>query len=343
MGISALTPPPRPEDVQETLLAFPDNRLLIDLCGQYDRNLAAVEQKLGVTIVRRGNQLAIMGGTGARLQAMEVLQGLYARLEGGKPVVAGDVDAALRMGPGGVRPEGDAGSRTLGQIDMFGLPPMEIRTRKKSVEPRTEAQKAYVQALFHNDLCFGIGPAGTGKTYMAVAAAVTMFLGGHVDKIILSRPAVEAGERLGFLPGDAKEKVDPYMQPLYDALNDFLPAKQVQKMLEEKQIEIAPLAFMRGRTLSNAFVVLDEAQNSTAMQMKMFLTRLGEGSRMVVTGDRTQVDLPRGVTSGLAEAERILRGVSGVSFNYFTARDVVRHPLVARIIEAYERDDGTTG
>ena len=178
---------------------------------------------------------------------------------------------------------------------------------------------------------------------MAVAAAVTMFLGGHVDKIILSRPAVEAGERLGFLPGDAKEKVDPYMQPLYDALNDFLPAKQVQKMLEEKQIEIAPLAFMRGRTLSNAFVVLDEAQNSTAMQMKMFLTRLGEGSRMVVTGDRTQVDLPRGVTSGLAEAERILRGVSGVSFNYFTARDVVRHPLVARIIEAYERDDGTTG
>ena len=164
MGISALTPPPRPEDVQETLLAFPDNRLLIDLCGQYDRNLAAVEQKLGVTIVRRGNQLAIMGGTGARLQAMEVLQGLYARLEGGKPVVAGDVDAALRMGPGGVRPEGDAGSRTLGQIDMFGLPPMEIRTRKKSVEPRTEAQKAYVQALFHNDLCFGIGPAGTGKT-----------------------------------------------------------------------------------------------------------------------------------------------------------------------------------
>ncbi|TAG09289.1 MAG: PhoH family protein, partial [Rhodobacterales bacterium] len=170
---------------------------------------------------------------------------------------------------------------------------------------------------------------------------VTLLITGAVEKIILSRPAVEAGERLGFLPGDMKEKVDPYMQPLYDALNDFLPSKQVQKLLEEKRIEIAPLAFMRGRTLSNAFVVLDEAQNATAMQMKMFLTRLGEGSRMVVTGDRTQIDLPRGVPSGLAEAERILQGVKGVSFNYFTAKDVVRHPLVARIIGAYEKDEGT--
>ena len=335
MGISALTPPPRPEDIQETLLSFPDNRLLIGLCGEFDRNLAQVEQKLGVTIIRRGNQLAIMGNAGVRLQAMEVLQGLYARLEGGKGVDSGDIDGAIRMNAAPVRPSG--------QIDMFGHQPMEIRTRKKSVEPRTEAQKAYVQALLSGELCFGIGPAGTGKTYIAVAAAVTMFLGGHVDKIILSRPAVEAGERLGFLPGDMKEKVDPYMQPLYDALNDFLPAKQVQKMLEEKLIEIAPLAFMRGRTLANAFVVLDEAQNSTAMQMKMFLTRLGDGSRMVITGDRTQVDLPRGVTSGLTEAERILKGVSGVSFTYFTSRDVVRHPLVARIIEAYERDDGTVG
>ena len=336
MGISALTPPPRPGDVQETLLEFADNRLLIDLCGEYDRNLAQVEQKLGITIIRRGNQLAIMGGTGARLQGMEVLQGLYSRLEAGRPIAPGDIDGAIRMRaqPTGVR---------IDQLDMFGSGPVEIRTRKKVVEPRTEAQKAYVQALFSNELCFGIGPAGTGKTYMAVAAAVTMFIGGHVDKIILSRPAVEAGERLGFLPGDLKEKVDPYMQPLYDALNDFLPAKQVQKMLEEKLIEIAPLAFMRGRTLANAFVVLDEAQNATAMQMKMFLTRLGEGSRMVVTGDRTQVDLPRGVPSGLMEAERILKDVKAVSFSYFTAKDVVRHPLVARIIEAYERDDGATG
>ena len=206
-----------------------------------------------------------------------------------------------------------------------------------------DRQKACVKNLFSNELAFGIGPAGTGKTYLAVAVGVTMMIGGHVDRIVLSRPAVEAGERLGFLPGDMKEKVDPYMQPLYDALNDFLPAKQVQKLIEEKRIEIAPLAFMRGRTLANAFVVLDEAQNATTMQMKMFLTRLGEGSRMVVTGDRTQVDLPKGTASGLVDAERILKDVRGVSFNYFTAKDVVRHPLVARIIEAYDRDDGAAG
>ncbi len=215
---------------------------------------------------------------------------------------------------------------------------VEIKTRKKTVEPRTAAQKAYVQALFENELAFGIGPAGTGKTYLAVAVGVTMFIGGHVDKIILSRPAVEAGERLGFLPGDMKDKVDPYMQPLYDALNDFLPGKQVAKLIEEKKIEIAPLAFMRGRTLANAFVVLDEAQNATTMQMKMFLTRLGEGSRMVITGDRSQVDLPRGVQSGLRDAERLLGDIPDISFSYFTSKDVVRHPLVAKIIEAYDAD-----
>ncbi len=222
---------------------------------------------------------------------------------------------------------------------MFQGGAVEIKTRKKTVEPRTEMQKAYVRALFENELAFGIGPAGTGKTYLAVAVGVSMFLGGHVDRIILSRPAVEAGERLGFLPGDMKDKVDPYMQPLYDALNDFLPGKQVGKLIDEKRIEIAPLAFMRGRTLSNAFIVLDEAQNATTMQMKMFLTRLGEGSRMVVTGDRSQVDLPRGVTSGLRDAERILKEVRGVKFTYFSAKDVVRHQLVARIIEAYAADD----
>ncbi len=189
-----------------------------------------------------------------------------------------------------------------------------------------------------NELAFGIGPAGTGKTYLAVAVAVNQLINGGVDKIILSRPAVEAGERLGFLPGDMKDKVDPYMQPLYDALNDFLPGKQLQKLMEEKTIEIAPLAFMRGRTLSGAYVVLDEAQNTTTMQMKMFLTRLGRGSRMVITGDRSQVDLPRGVTSGLSDAERILKDVKGISFNYFTSKDVVRHPMVARIIEAYDAD-----
>ncbi|MGB8814036.1 MAG: PhoH family protein [Paracoccaceae bacterium] len=339
MGISALTPPTRPEDVVETLLEFPDNRLLIELCGEFDRNLSQVEHQMGVHILRRGNRLAVIGDMGSREQAAAVLRGLYARLEAGRGVAAGDIDGAIRMG----RPMPDRALVGVEQIEMFTPGNVELRTRKKPVEPRTEAQKNYVANLFANELGFGIGPAGTGKTYLAVAVGVTMFIGGMVDKIILSRPAVEAGERLGFLPGDMKEKIDPYMQPLYDALNDFLPQKQLAKLMEDKRIEIAPLAFMRGRTLSNAFVVLDEAQNATTMQMKMFLTRLGEGSRMVITCDRTQVDLPRGTASGLADAERILKGVKGASFNYFTSKDVVRHPLVARIIEAYEADDGASG
>ena len=335
MAIGALTPPQTMTAPQEVLLEFPDNRLLIDLCGEYDRNLADIEQKTGVQILRRGNQLAIFGEEAQRNQAAQVLQSLYTRLEAGRSLEAGDIDRELRMGSTGtesVAADGD-------QLEMFRGGQFEIKTRKKMVEPRTAAQKAYVQSLFENELCFGIGPAGTGKTYLAVAVGVTMFIGGHVDKIILSRPAVEAGERLGFLPGDMKDKVDPYMQPLYDALNDFLPGKQLAKLIEEKQIEIAPLAFMRGRTLANAFVVLDEAQNATTMQMKMFLTRLGEGSRMVITGDRTQIDLPRGVQSGLADAERLLKTIPKIGFNYFTSKDVVRHPLVAAIIEAYEADE----
>jgi len=331
LGISALTPPTRAEDIVETLVEFPDNRILIDLCGEFDRNLSQIEHQMGVHVLRRGNRLAVIGEKGARDATAAVLRSLYSRLEGGRPVTAGDIDGATRMG----RPMPDALRAPGEQIEMFNGP-VELRTRKKAIEARTEAQNAYVQNLFSHELGFGIGPAGTGKTYLAVAVGVTMFISGAVEKIILSRPAVEAGERLGFLPGDMKEKVDPYMQPLYDALNDFLPQKQVQKLIEEKRIEIAPLAFMRGRTLSNAFIVLDEAQNATAMQMKMFVTRLGEGSRMVVTGDRTQIDLPRGVPSGLQEAERILKGVKGVTFNYFTSKDVVRHPLVGRIIEAYE-------
>jgi phosphate starvation-inducible PhoH-like protein len=339
LGISALTPPPAADDIHETLLEFPDNRTLIGLCGEFDRNLAQIEHQTGVHILRRGNQIAVVGGAQARAQAAAVLKGLYARLETGRGVEAGDIDAAIRMSAETFETPPSLDE----QLEMFQSGRFELRTRKKQVEPRTEAQKAYVKNLFQHELAFGIGPAGTGKTYLAVAVGVTMLIGGHVDKIILSRPAVEAGERLGFLPGDMKEKVDPYMQPLYDALNDFLPAKQVEKLVAEKRIEIAPLAFMRGRTLSHAFVVLDEAQNATTMQMKMFLTRLGEGSRMVITGDRTQVDLPRGVASGLQDAERILAGVKGVSFNTFTAKDVVRHPLVARIIEAYDRDDGAAG
>lgn len=317
-------------DHGETLLEFADNRLLIDLCGEFDRNLAQIENVLGVQVVRRGNRLAVMGGKGECEAATSVLSGLYQRLEAGKTLEQGDIDAVLRLGS-------SARTTSADQAEMFAGGRLEIKTRKKLVEPRTVAQNAYVKALFDKELVFGIGPAGTGKTYLAVAVAVNMFISGRVDKIILSRPAVEAGERLGFLPGDMKEKIDPYMQPLYDALNDFLPAKQLERLLEEKQIEIAPLAFMRGRTLSNAYVVLDEAQNATAMQMKMFLTRLGEGSRMAITGDRSQVDLPRGVTSGLRDAEDLLTGINEISFNYFTAKDVVRHKLVAKIIEAYDK------
>ncbi|MEM5520209.1 PhoH family protein [Sulfitobacter sp. AS59] len=318
------------------LLEFQDNRLLIDLCGAYDAHLAAIEKTLSVQIVRRGNQLSLIGDDDATARAETVLNALYARLEGGRTVEPADVESMLRMGDSAA----GTGVRAGDQIEMPILDGIEIQTRKKRVEPRTAAQKDYVQSLFDNELAFGIGPAGTGKTYLAVAVGVSMFIGGHVDKIILSRPAVEAGEKLGYLPGDMKDKVDPYMQPLYDALNDFLPGKQLAKLLEDKKIEIAPLAFMRGRTLSNAFVVLDEAQNATSMQMKMFLTRLGEGSRMVITGDRTQIDLPRGVPSGLQDAERLLKTIPKISFNYFTSKDVVRHPLVAAIIEAYEADTG---
>jgi phosphate starvation-inducible PhoH-like protein len=317
------------------VLEFPDNFLLIDLCGEHDAHLADIESKTGVQILRRGNRLTIHGAQAGRRDAAGILTSLYERLEAGRSVEAADIDREIRMSGG----ESDPGAGRKGdQLDLLPGARIEIKTRKKIIEPRTDAQKAYVRSLFENELAFGIGPAGTGKTYLAVAVGVNMFIAGQVDRLILSRPAVEAGEKLGYLPGDMKDKVDPYMQPLYDALNDFLPGKQVAKLMEEKKIEIAPLAFMRGRTLSNAFVVLDEAQNATTMQMKMFLTRLGEGSRMVVTGDRSQVDLPRGQQSGLHDAERLLGQIDRISFDYFSARDVVRHPLVAAIIEAYDAD-----
>jgi len=330
--LGLIPPTPAAAAAPEALIEFQDNRLLIDLCGEFDRNLARIEQALDVQIVRRGNILVVMGEPQLRARAIQVLGALYARLEAGRALEPGDIDAEIRMGPFDDKVEGGQ------QMELFQGGRVEVKTRKRTVEPRTEAQKSYVRSLFANELAFGIGPAGTGKTYLAVAVGVNMFIEGHVDRIILSRPAVEAGERLGFLPGDMKDKIDPYMQPLYDALNDFFPGKQTAKLIEEKRIEIAPLAFMRGRTLSNAFVVLDEAQNATSMQMKMFLTRLGQGSRMVITGDRTQIDLPRGVPSGLADAERLLKGIDRIAFNYFTAKDVVRHPLVAAIIEAYEAD-----
>ncbi|MCP5076088.1 MAG: PhoH family protein [Rhodobacteraceae bacterium] len=339
MATTALPIQPGPEATPEITLNFPDNRLLIDLCGEFDRNLTHIESALGIQLLRRGNELALLGDRESSERAGEALKELYSRLEQGKDVEPGDVDAAIRMG----RSQQNTGARSGDQLEMFKGGVYEIRTRKKTVEPRTVTQKKYVESLFKHELVFGLGPAGTGKTYLAVAAAVAMFIEGHVDRIILSRPAVEAGERLGFLPGDMKDKVDPYMQPLYDALNDFLPAKQVAKLIEDKRIEIAPLAFMRGRTLSNAFIVLDEAQNSTTMQMKMFLTRMGEGSHMAITGDTSQIDLPRGVPSGLVEAAKVLRGVDGTGFTEFKAEDIVRHPMVARIITAYDkhaRNDG---
>ena len=333
-----------PAEIREDVIEFPDNFLLIDLCGEHDRNLAELEKSLDVQILRRGNQLAVFGEPAQVRETGDVLRALYERLEAGREIGQGDIDRELRMGGGDPQADGHAARQLTGQLtgdqlEMFRGGRVEIKTRKKLVEPRTDAQKAYVHSLFANELAFGIGPAGTGKTYLAVAVGVSMFIEGHVDRIILSRPAVEAGEKLGYLPGDMKDKVDPYMQPLYDALNDFLPGKQMAKLIEDKRIEIAPLAFMRGRTLSNAFVVLDEAQNATSMQMKMFLTRLGQGSRMVITGDRSQIDLPRGVTSGLHDAERLLKDIPKIAFNYFTSKDVVRHPLVAAIIEAYEADD----
>ncbi|HUF87295.1 MAG TPA: PhoH family protein [Thermohalobaculum sp.] len=322
-----------PEALDETLVEFPDNRLLVELCGQYDRHLAALEQGFGVVIMRRGNRLVVHGPADQRSRASQALEGLYARLERGRAVEQGDVDAAIRLG--GPAEDGPAPAPDP-QLDMFPGGRMEIRTRRRVIEPRSNTQGAYVAELFRRELVFGIGPAGTGKTYLAVAAAVSMFFEQKVDKIILSRPAVEAGERLGFLPGDMREKIDPYLRPLYDALDDMIPTKQLARLMEEGKVEVAPLAFMRGRTLANAFVVLDEAQNTTEMQMKMFLTRLGEGSRMAVTGDPSQIDLPPGTGSGLLEALRVLEGVDEIGFVRFTSADVVRHPLVARIVEAYD-------
>jgi len=333
LATQAFTPPPV-ENNADARLEFPNNRLLIDLCGAFDRNLAQIETAQDVQILRRGNVLDVSGDADAVDRTAKTLSKLYHRLESGKPVESGDIDAAMRLPFNGAA----VAVKSTRSKDTPVEQAMEIKTRKKLVEPRTAAQHSYVQDLTGKELIFGIGPAGTGKTYLAVAVAVSKFIAGDVDRIILARPAVEAGERLGFLPGDMKDKVDPYMQPLYDALSDFLPGKQLAKLLDDRLIEIAPLAFMRGRTLSNAFVVLDEAQNTTSMQMKMFLTRLGRGSCMAITGDTTQIDLPRGAVSGLIEAERLLTGIPGIGFSYFTASDVVRHPMVAKIIDAYDKN-----
>ena len=305
------------------ILAFDDNRHLASLFGEHDEHLALIESRLNVNITPRGNRLALKGSAAARDSARAVLTALYDKARKGVDITSGEVEGAIRM---------SAGPVVASQTE----PGTYVRTQRKIITPRSPGQKRYMDAIRSTELVFGTGPAGTGKTYLAVACAAAALAEGSVDRIILSRPAVEAGERLGFLPGDMKEKVDPYLRPLYDALYDVLPANVVARGLADQTIEVAPLAFMRGRTLASAFIILDEAQNTTRQQMKMFLTRLGEGGRMVVNGDPTQADLPPGVPSGLPEALGLLAGVEGIAHVAFTAADIVRHPLVTRIVNAYE-------
>ena len=315
-------------------LQFDDNALLPLLYGEHDQHLARLEQKLGVQVAARGNRFEISGPEESARVAGLVLNALYARLRKKLEVGPAEVDAAVRLAQG---PAGDdAGTPEGGGLADLHAEDMAIRTRRRHISPRSINQAAYLRAMRSHELVFALGPAGTGKTYLAVAMAVSLLMEGKIDRIILSRPAVEAGERLGFLPGDLREKVDPYVRPLYDALYDMLPAEQVMNQLVNGEIEVAPLAFMRGRTLSNAFVILDEAQNSTPVQMKMFLTRLGENSRMVVTGDLSQVDLPTSQPSGLRDAVDLLAGMDNVALVQFTNVDVMRHSLVTRIVRAYE-------
>ncbi len=310
-------------------MQFDDNRLLPLLFGERDRHLDRIERQLGVSVVSRGNRLAIVGPEAATDVARAALVALYDRLKRGLEVDAASVDGALRLANG--TPAGDPAP--------LWDDATAIHTRKRRITARSPVQAVYIRALRERQMVFGLGPAGTGKTYLAVAAAVDNLMSGAVARIVLSRPAVEAGERLGFLPGDLREKIDPYLRPLYDALHDMLPAEQIEKRLTSGEIEIAPLAFMRGRTLANAHIILDEAQNTTPVQMKMFLTRLGENARMTVTGDLSQVDLPRGTRSGLRDALETLREVEEIAIVEFTEADVVRHPLVARIVSAYDARD----
>jgi phosphate starvation-inducible PhoH-like protein len=313
-------------------IEFEQPHLMGPLFGEFDRNLVAIEDKLGVYIAARGAKVQIEGDPEDAARARDVLQGLYNRLDEGQDIDAETVSAVIAM-------SGQPTLEGIISVDVAEPPKVMIRTRKKTIVPRSQTQAVYMEALGRDDLIFALGPAGTGKTYLAVAQAVQQLIGGSVDRLILSRPAVEAGERLGFLPGDMKEKVDPYLRPLYDALYDMLPAEQVERRIASGEIEIAPIAFMRGRTLSDAFIILDEAQNTTPAQMKMFLTRFGMRSRMVVCGDPLQVDLPNPGMSGLADAVGKLEEVPRIATIRFGARDVVRHPLVGRIVQAYEGPD----
>ena len=314
----------------ELKLAFDDNRLASLVFGQYDQNIARIESRLGVLANASGNHVIIKGAPDACGQARRVLESLYERVRLGQAITLGDIDGAIAeiALQGSLFPGEPEGARTMFE---------QIATRKRGgVRARNAAQDNYLKLLKRNELVFAEGPAGTGKTWLAVGKAVSLLEQGVVERLILSRPAVEAGERLGFLPGDMREKVDPYLRPVYDALYDFMDGRSVERGMQTGMIEVAPLAFMRGRTLTNACVLLDEAQNTTSMQMKMFLTRLGEGSRMIVTGDPSQTDLPAGQKSGLAEAVSLLSTVEGVGHVRFSGADVVRHDLVRRIVAAYE-------
>ena len=314
-------------------LAFEDNKLAAQLYGDFDQNLALIEQRLSVQATPRGNHVMLRGSASSVDQGRRVLESLYGLLEEGQPIDIANVDTMIRM------IETEDSQLVLPTLEKKGRVRMaQIATRKATIVARTPAQDAYMRAMDRAELVFGVGPAGTGKTYLAVAHAATLLERGDINRIILSRPAVEAGERLGFLPGDMKDKVDPYLRPLYDALHDMMRPEHVERCITSGIIEVAPLAFMRGRTLANAVVILDEAQNTTTMQMKMFLTRLGENSKMIVTGDPTQVDLPRGEKSGLIEAVKLLDGIEGVHISRFNDKDVVRHALVGRIVRAYEAD-----
>jgi phosphate starvation-inducible PhoH-like protein len=304
-------------------MTFDNNALLAVLYGNHDRNLVRIEQLTNAQLSARGNQLAITGTPDDAGVAQKAIASLYERLKRGLSIESADIDAAVRFARSGAE-GGDAES---------------IRTRKRTIQARTPGQRGYLAALRERDMVFALGPAGSGKTYLAVAMGVSLLLAGKVERIVLSRPAVEAGERLGFLPGDMKEKIDPYLRPLYDALHDMIPAEQIAHRMESGEIEIAPLAFMRGRTLAHCYVILDEAQNTTPMQMRMFLTRLGEGSRMVITGDPSQTDLPNNQKSGLNDAVETLADVEGVRFVRLTSQDVVRHDLVTRIVDAYDARD----
>jgi phosphate starvation-inducible protein PhoH and related proteins len=318
------------EETAQIVVTFDDNQFAMRLFGRHSEHLALIERRLDVVVDQRGNHVTIEGQRENCDQARLALETLYEQLRAGHEITSGDVEGAIRH----------AVALPARAEESGGRPGFEqFRLRKRLVQARTPGQDSYLRALKKNTLAFATGPAGTGKTWLAVAHAVHLLERREVDRIVLSRPAVEAGERLGFLPGDMREKVDPYLRPIYDAFYELMDRGMVERALQSGEIEIAPLAFMRGRTLSNAAVILDEAQNTTPMQMKMFLTRLGEHSRMIVTGDPSQVDLPAGQASGLAEAVNLIGGLSDVAVCEFSAADVVRHELVSRIVNAYDAAD----